>query len=287
MPATTKICVAIMDEDNWTSNTDVLVVIDSRRRQLTWVPRDLWSERMENRINAAFAAGQLLPALAELGFPADGLLCLRRGATIAALATVDIEVPVTRPLDFWYPLTPTERIEDGRKQVSFRPPTERLSGERLHQWIGARYAVAGLSSDLHRLARQGILLRALLRQGADFSTLLADPGRVTIEGADPLPLLAQVTADWRMRVFRRVRPETIGTRMVLRKTGWPRYLLRAVRSGAGRILRRLRAARAQGRAIGPTLPGGAIHSPASSSWAGRYSRPAAIGSSTAPESSAR
>jgi anionic cell wall polymer biosynthesis LytR-Cps2A-Psr (LCP) family protein len=233
----TTVCVAIMDEDNWTSNTDVMVVVDLRRRRLTWVPRDLWSERRGDRINTAFAAGQLLPTLAELGFPCDGALCLRRGATIAALADVEVEVPVRRPLDFWYPLSPMERLRDGRKQISFRPPSERLSGERLHQWIGARYSLDGLGSDLHRLTRQAVLLEVLLRQRADFSRLLANPELVRMEGVDPLPVLVQVTADWQMRVFNRVHDETIGRRMVLRKSTWSHYLLTRARALAVRLLR--------------------------------------------------
>lgn len=236
----TTVCVAIMDEDNWTSNTDIMVVADLRRRRLTWVPRDLWSDRLGDRINTAFAAGQLLPTLAEIGFPCDGALCLRRGATIAALAGLEVVVPVSRALDFWYPLSPTQPIEAGRKQVSFRPPSERLSDERLHQWIGARYAVEGLSSDLHRLARQGVLLRALLKQKAEFAAALADPDLVRTEGADPLPLLARVDASWKMRVFSRVHDETIGERMILRKSTWPRYLYGTARSFASRLLRPLR-----------------------------------------------
>lgn len=232
-------CVAIMDEDNWTSNTDVLVVVDARRRRLTWVPRDLWSDLVGNRINTAFAGGQLLPALTELGFPCESLLCLRRGATIMALSHVSIDVPVNRPLDFWYPLEPMRPIEDGRKLVSFRPPSERLSGERLHQWIGARYAVSGAGSDLHRLARQAVLLRSLLRQGADFSAVLANPDLVSIED-DPLQVLSQVGAGWQMRVFDRVRDETIGKRMVLRKCSRFEHLLLRARALGGRVLRRLR-----------------------------------------------
>lgn len=237
---TATVCVAVMDQDNWTGNTDVMVVVDPRRRRLTWVPRDLWSHRLGDRLNAAFAAGQLLPTLAELGFPCEGVLCLRRGATIAALADVEVVVPVERPLDFWYPLTPTQPIEDGRKQICFRPPSERLVGERLHQWIGARYAVSGPSSDLFRLARQGVLLRALLRQGADFSKVLADPERVRIEGVDPLPVLAQVTVDWDMRVFRRVHGARINRRMVLHRSSWPRYILASAKARALGLLSALR-----------------------------------------------
>jgi anionic cell wall polymer biosynthesis LytR-Cps2A-Psr (LCP) family protein len=234
---TTTICVAIMDEDNWTSQTDILVIVDARRRRLTWVPRDLWSNFADNRINRAFALGPLLPALAELGFPCHGLLCLRRGATADALAAVEVEVPVTRPLDFWYPLAPTRRIQEGRKQIAFRPPSERLSGERLHQWMGARYAVSGKSSDLYRLARQATLLRALLQQHADFSVVLADPERYRIEGADPLPVLAQVDASWQMRVFDRVHPVKIRRIKALAKSSWPRHLLARLRQLAGQVLR--------------------------------------------------
>lgn len=236
----TTVCIAIMDEDNWTSNTDIMVVVDLRRRRLTWVPRDLWSERLGDRINTAFAAGQLLPTLTELGFRCDGAICFRRGATIAALADIEVEVPVTRLLDFWYPMSPMQPIEAGRKQVSFRPPSEILSGERLHQWVGARHSLDGLSSDLHRLARQGVLLQALLVQKADFARLLTDPALVRMEGANPLSVLAQVDASWRMRVFTRVYDDRIVGRMVLRKSSWPRYLYVKARSLAGRVLRAFR-----------------------------------------------
>jgi hypothetical protein len=116
---------------------------------------------------------------------------------------------------------------------------ERLSGERLHQWVGARYAVDGVSSDLHRLARQGVLLRALLQQGADFSLVLADPALVTIEG-DPLSVLSQVRAVWQMRVFDRVRDETIGKRMVLQRCSWPEHLFLRARGHVVRLLRTFR-----------------------------------------------
>ncbi len=232
------VCVAIMDEDNWTSRTDILVVVDAARRRLTWIPRDLYAPGIDNRINRAFARGQLQPALAELGFPCDGFLCLRRGATIAALANVEVEVPVERPLDFWYPLEPLRPIEEGRKQVSFRPPSERLSGERLHQWIGARYGVNRETSDLDRLRRQTVLLRALLARHADFTAVLADAGLYRIEGNDPLPVLVQVTAGWDMRVFDRVHSERKRSMLLLVKSTWPRYLLDRAKTAAAQTLGR-------------------------------------------------
>ncbi|MDG4878149.1 hypothetical protein P9273_24030 [Mesorhizobium sp. WSM4935] len=212
------VVVAILDRDNWDANTDIIVVVDGARRRLTWVPRDLWSPVINDRVNAAFAMGGgklLLDALAGLGFMADSAICLRRGATEAALASASIRVPIRAPLDFWYPLTPTRRIEDGRQQVSFRPPAETLRGARLHQWIGARTMVNGEGTDFHRMGRQIVFLRALIAQGFDFHLVLKDPELVRIDGDDPLPLLARVSASWRMQVHDWVDDAVIDGKMVL------------------------------------------------------------------------
>ena len=225
--------VAILDRDNWDANTDIIVVADVSRRRLTWVPRDLWSSLIGDRINAAFAIGGgrlLLDALAELGFAAQSSICLRRGATEAALAGAGVRVQIREPLDFWYPLTPTSRLEDGRRQVSFRPPGETLSGERLHQWIGARTMVDGQGTDFHRMRRQIVFLRALIAQGFDFRLALKDPELARITGEDPLPLLARVGVNWRMQVHDWVDDAVIDGRMVLvprkPKPWWRRQLRR-------------------------------------------------------------
>jgi hypothetical protein len=174
----TATVVAILDRDEWSANTDIIVVADDHRRRLTWVPRDLWSNRLHGRINRAVSRGgctELICALAEFGFVCDAGLVLRRSATEAALASVTVTVTVSRRLDFWYPLAPTLALEDGRKQISFSPPAELLSGERIHQWIGARKLVDGRGSDLSRLRRQHVFLRALLRQGFDFRSAIVAP----------------------------------------------------------------------------------------------------------------
>jgi hypothetical protein len=213
-----SVVVAILDRDDWAERTDVIVVADSSRQRLTWVPRDLWSPRLNNRVNTAFSAGGgglLLAALAELGFPAQSVLCLRRAATEAALEGLTITVPVTKPLDFWYPLHPARPIEEGRKAISFRPPEERLTGERLHQWIGARTEIERSGSDLRRLRRQQVLLRAMLAGGFDFRRALANPALVRATGPDPMTVLSMIRADWKMVVFDAVQNATIDGKAVL------------------------------------------------------------------------
>ncbi len=225
--------VAILDRDNWTANTDIIVVVDADKRRLVWVPRDLWSPLVNDRVNAAFAkggGGLLLDALAELGLAAGSVLCLRRAASEAALEGASVTIPVSEPLDFWYPVTPTSRIEDGRVEVSFRPPGETLSGVRLHQWIGARTMVNGKGTDFHRMKRQTVFLRALIAQGFDFRRALKDPELVNIHGEDPLPLLARVSANWRMRLHDWVADAVVDGKMVLvqrkPKPWWRRQLRR-------------------------------------------------------------
>lgn len=212
------VVVAILDRDNWSANTDIIVVADITRRRLTWVPRDLWSPLIHDRVNAAFAKGGgalLLEALAGLGFAAESAVCLRRAASEGALVDASVSVPVSEPLDFWYPLTPTSLLQDGRIEVSFRPPRERLTGVRLHQWIGARTMVNGQGTDFHRMRRQIVFLRALIDQAFDFHRALRDPELVRITGEDPLPLLARVRANWRMQVHDWVDDAVIDGKMVL------------------------------------------------------------------------
>jgi len=239
--AVAAVVVAILDRDNWAANTDIIVVVDVARRRLTWVPRDLWSPLINDRVNAAFANGGgrlLLDALAELGFAAGSVLCLRRSASEAALEGASVTVPVDQPLDFWYPLTPTSRLEDGRAQVSFRPPEEALCGVRLHQWIGARTTVDGQGTDFQRMRRQIVFLRALIAQGFDFRRALKDQELARITGEDPLPLLALVRANWRMQLHDWVDDAVIDGKMVLvarkPKPWWRRQLRRLRQTLKGR-----------------------------------------------------
>ena len=237
--------VAVMDRGSWESNTDNIVRVDSANKTLLWIPRDLWSDRIRHRVGRAFALGGpslLIEVLADHGIGADHVLCLRREATEAALADATVVVPVRRRLDFWYPLGPTLRLQDGRKPISFRPPSETLNGERIHQWLGARTVAepapgtcARMSRvlartrrilfrqgprlpDLARIERQKIFVRELLRAGFDFGRALANPEWVVCTHPAALEDLRAVRADWTFRTLDDVQPRTIDGMQVLVRT---------------------------------------------------------------------
>jgi anionic cell wall polymer biosynthesis LytR-Cps2A-Psr (LCP) family protein len=191
--------VSIMDRSSWAANTDNIVLVDAELRLLTWIPRDLWSPMLRDRINTAFRRGghaALMAALVEQGEEVDESVCVLRDAVKTALHDVSVRVPVDEPLRFWYPLEPEREIEDGKKQVEFNPPSELLSGERIHQWMGARYEVDGISSDFGRIRRQQILLSRLIEDGFDFTRVIADPARSSMTSARACDELREVRADW-------------------------------------------------------------------------------------------
>jgi len=213
-----RVAVAVLDRDGWQHETDVLVVADGSCRRLLWVPRDLWCDVLSDRVNTAFRRGGhdlLGAALAEHGLAVDGSLVLRRGAVERGLAGATVTVPVPQRLEFWYPLTPTSRLEDGRKRVVFEPPREVLRGERVHQWLGARRQVRGAGSDLARIGRQQVFLEALLADGFDFRTFLADPERVSESAAGVRDALREVDGAWSVATLAGMAPACLDGKQVL------------------------------------------------------------------------
>ena len=208
-----NVIVGVTDRSGFAANTDNLVLVRPSRRELLWIPRDLWCPAFGDRINRAFGEGghhSLVAALAEHGLEAAGSVVLSRDATESALAAVRVLVPIPVPMTFAYPLAPTAPIEDGSRQITFRPPAEVLRGERIHQWIGARGG-----SDLHRIERQKILLRRLIEDRVDFRACLARPEWVRVSEPAALDTLAVIDATWRFETFGPTVPETIKGRQVL------------------------------------------------------------------------
>lgn len=229
-----------MDRDSWEAQTDNIVVVDAKRRRLLWIPRDLWSEVVGDRVNAAFARGGhrlLMEALAEYRLPVGASICCHRSALEQALEGLCISVPVPRQLSLWYPLHPTERLEDGRKVVTFEPPREWLAGERIHQWLGARWAVdpaVGALPDLERIERQKVFVRRLLEEQIRFSRLLDDSALVSLVGREEaLADLARVQPNWGFRTLDAVRPAAVDGKLVLTRAGKVRHLGRLMRHVVG------------------------------------------------------
>jgi hypothetical protein len=211
--------VSVMDRDAWDARTDIIVIVDPRWRRLVWIPRDVWCDAIGHRINRAFAVGghqSLMDGLAHIGFCVNQSICLRRRAIELAFEDLEIRLRVRKYLKLWYPLSPTAPIEEGRKPVDFIPPFEILSGERLHQWIGARYARdGGVGTDFERIRRQQLLLRALLKIEFAFSRVLRDPSLVDLSSERALTDLSLVRRWWYFARFRQFEDRTIAGMEVL------------------------------------------------------------------------
>ena len=220
--------LSIMDRAEWGACTDNIVVADPVERSLLWVPRDLWCEGFGDRINRVFANERhdgLRRVLAEHGITVDHSLCVRREATERALASLAITVPVSERLEFWYPISLDRPTEEGnRKRVVFEPPSEHLEGDRIHQWLGARFEVEIHrrplleTSDFARIRRQQVLLRLMLDDGFDFASALADQRFVSASGPEASEELALINGGWRFAVMEDVRNTVRDGKMVLERT---------------------------------------------------------------------
>lgn len=211
--------VAVMDRSGWKARTDNLVFVDPTARTLLWIPRDVWSKTAGGRINTAFARGGptfLQKALREYGLRADGVLCLQRSATERGLAQVRLRVPVGRRLEFLYPLAPTKLMEDGTKTIAFGPDDEWLEGERIHQWLGARFTPDGTGTDFQRIERQKVFVQRLVEEGFDSRPFLENPDEVCLTVPAVLDELATVRPDWSFLTFGPVENDVRGGAMVLR-----------------------------------------------------------------------
>ena len=210
--------VAITDRPAWWGPTDNVVVVVPSARTLTWVPRDLWCSGLLQRINTAFAwEGHrgLRRALREHGIQVDHSVVVRRDACERALRGARVTVPVSSELRLWYPASPGVTIEVARKEVSFRPPAETLTGERIHQWAGGRFGIDRTLTDLDRIERQQVLIRVLLEQGFDFAPVAADGQAVALSDEQALEELRQVDAEWTFSTLDGLVPRTVDGLSVL------------------------------------------------------------------------
>lgn len=203
--------VAIMDRDRWSARTDVIVVADRRKKSLTWILRDLWSKSIQNRINSAYKLGGhevFIRSLNEFGLNVKHSLCALPKAVCRAFGNLAINVPVSEPTSFYYAMTristPTEENKihiTGRREVTFLPPLAMLSGERIHEWIGARRRVdGGSSNDFDRIKRQQILVKRLLETKFNFAQNFCED-YVSFSNNFSFEDLRHLDASWKIRLF--------------------------------------------------------------------------------------
>lgn len=207
--------IGVLDGEEQWSRTDVLVHCDPDARTLCWIPRDTFVRSARCRVNAIFARfghTGLLSALDELGLPADHSVCITPSGLTEILRFVDVTVPVFAPLRFRFPVL-LHRVDSQllARLVVFEPPTERLRGLRVHEWIAARHTVPlyqPYGTDLGRIGRQQILVQRLLRT----SYLVEAPASETTSfshRASVLRDLARVEAGFQLGVLGPLTPERI------------------------------------------------------------------------------
>ncbi len=226
------VAVAILDRDEWTANTDNLAVVDPERRSVVSVPRDLWCRCVGDRINRAWVEGGpdlLRAALAEHGLAVDEVLVLRRRAVSDVLDRIEVTVPVEESTVFYYQAEPLMILEESPVVLPrFEPPEERISGLRIHQWVGARRALRGQGTDFGRMRRQQVLVRAMISEGIDFAAFLADTSRVSTTSPQAIKSLARVDTGWTYTVLDDVVPRTMnGAQVLVRSTPASRWRARA------------------------------------------------------------
>lgn len=212
-----SVVVSVQDQDR---NTDNIILVNTKERTLTWIPRDLFSVRLLNRINVAFIRGGhelLLKTLKSLGYPADYSICIPNLTMRSVLKNCKVVVPVDTFMQYYYPATPFQPLEEGGKIISFSPPEETLEGERIHQFLGARTRVTAKEytdlPDFERIKRQMVFVKQLLKDKFNFEALLTYP--IEISNPDALNVIAQVTAEYQMVLYNSVKQIKINTRDVL------------------------------------------------------------------------
>ena len=155
-----SLVIGIMDRNHWTARTDVIVIANPKEKTLTWIPRDLYCESIKDRINTSYNKGMeslFLSCLKELGYNnVKYCVCLLPEFCQECIQHISsIYVPLYKTLSFEYPLHRHKPIEDGKQIITFSEPGEYLSGDRIHEFIGARYPILN-TNDKKKLFKEEI-----------------------------------------------------------------------------------------------------------------------------------
>ena len=200
------IIVCIMDRNSWKARTDIIVIVRTKEKTLEWVPRDLYSKFITNRINVAYARGGedlLIKSLHEFNIFATACVCILPDCVNDNFNYIgEIAVPVSEDMTFKYPLHRHQPIEEGHRIIEFHKPRELLSGDRFHEWVGARYRIPATINkypDFDRIRRQQILLKELLHKKHTFSH-----SPTTVRGLTPdiIAVLSTINSSWIIKSLR-------------------------------------------------------------------------------------
>ncbi len=227
------VCITVMDRNEWTANTDINVIVIPYNKTLLWIPRDLYCETINNRINKAYCKGReelYLKSINSLGFDFNvtNCVCLWPTAIERYIDKIkSLEVPVNVKREFKYPLHRHIPIEKGFKVITFDEPSEILTGDRFHEWIGARYAInpnGFIGSDFDRIYRQQVLVKELLINKFDFNIIDNDmdydeyiKNIKDIRGLDinVINILKTVDSTWILKTVNNLVDERINNKIVL------------------------------------------------------------------------
>lgn len=211
----------VVGVQDFNDNTDVIIVVDVENRSLTWVPRDLFSFLIHNRVNVSFAQGGhtlFQKVLNNLGFYVEASIIIPRHVCEIALKNASFHIPIERLSEYYYPLVQGQPIEAGKKVIYFSPPGEYLTGERIHQFIGARYrknkSMYEDLPDIERIQRQITFVKAMLKSNFDFYRF-AHNDTTILGDINLFNQLKKVSADYHFKIYRNFQPVKINNMSVL------------------------------------------------------------------------
>ncbi len=213
--------ITIMDRNTWTANTDIIIFVNPSKKELTWIPRDMYIKEIDKRINAAYRTGRdqlLFESLKSINYDVSYNLCILPNAINDFFNQIEeIIVPVNFDRLFFYPLHRHQPIENGKKIIEFKEPSELLKGDRFHEWIGARYGAipkSVYSSDFDRIKRQQILVKEILKTKKN-SINSYDEKSIRGLNNEILEILKNIDNTWTFNMTRNITCKTINKKSVV------------------------------------------------------------------------
>lgn len=173
------------------TDTIMLVSLDFNQSTLRTVsiPRDLWSEQFQTKINSLYEYGRkqdptqphqlLLRELAQLTPAKIQAVISITPTKLAQLIDILGGVEVTVPIGFTDAQFPRDDVDitverDPKKlyeTITFEPGKQIMTGRQALQYMRSRHGTNGQNNDISRAERQALVLRAISSRLANTQTL--------------------------------------------------------------------------------------------------------------------